>query len=81
MHIDKLIHLNQDFPEKSKANKDPALINIIKNALDSTPTCQTKPIVDIENRDEVDLKIKYLHHLIKLNGLRWSLKKINHLEK
>ena len=80
-YVDKLIHLNQNFPEQHKANKDPVLVNIIKNVLDDTPTCKTNPIKDSHNRDEDDLKLKYLHHLIKLNGLRWSLKKINQLEK
>lgn len=80
-YVDKLINLNQNFPEQHKTNRDPVLKNIIKNVLDDTPTCKTNEKIDIESRDEIDLKLKYLHHLIKLNGLRWSLKKINELEK
>ena len=67
--------------DKETASNDPVLKNFIVNVLEDTPSCKYNPISHGLGRSEDDLKLKYLQHFIKLNGLRWSLKKINEREK
>ena len=67
--------------DKEPVSNDPVLKKFIENVLEDNPSCKYNPISHGMGRSEDDLKLKYLQQFVKLNGLRWALKKINELEK
>lgn len=80
VNIDNLIRLNSDFQSDSLKRDIPIMKNLISNVLDDHPSCNVNPIKNL-NVGATDLRIKYMIQFIKLNGLKWALKKIIELEK
>ena len=78
--IDNLIKLNGDFQPDDLKRDIPIMKNLITNVLDDHPSCNVNPIKNL-NVGETDLRIKYMIQYVKLNGLKWALKKIIELEK
>ena len=81
INLDSLIQLNKDLEPDDLKRDVPVMKNFITNVLEDKPTCNVNPIISTNvNEGEADLKIRFLHQYIKLNGLKWALKKINELE-
>ena len=80
LEVDNLIKMNKDFESDDLSRETQIMKNLVANVLNDQPSCNVNPIVNNLHKDESDLRIKFLHQYIKLNGLKWALKKINELE-